>query len=143
MIRVGAGLYGLVENKEYKDQFLKVFSLYAKVLQIKHIDQGCSIGYNNSFVAKKNMTIAILGIGYADGLNPYTKYFTYVNNKKCEFIGKMSMNRIESIIRWLKDNIVENFAIVDDNDIVHRGGDAFAWRMRGAAYADVGGHCRR
>ena len=92
MIRVGAGLYGLVENKKYKDQFLKVFSLYAKVLQIKHIDQGCSIGYNNSFVAKKNMTIAILGIGYADGLNFYTKYFTYVNNKKCEFIGKMSMN---------------------------------------------------
>ena len=38
------------------------------------------------------MTIAILGIGYADGLNFYTKYFTSVNNKKCEFIGKMSMN---------------------------------------------------
>ena len=38
------------------------------------------------------MTIAILGIGYADGLNPYTKYFTNINNKKCEFIGKMSMN---------------------------------------------------
>ena len=38
------------------------------------------------------MTIAILGIGYADGLISYTKYFTNVNNKKCEFIGRMSMN---------------------------------------------------
>ena len=29
-------------------------------------------------------------------------------------IGKMSMDRVESIMRWLKQDVVENFAILDD-----------------------------
>ncbi|HRI01232.1 MAG TPA: alanine racemase C-terminal domain-containing protein, partial [Saprospiraceae bacterium] len=46
----------------------KVHTLKARISQIKIIQAGESVSYNRSFVADKEMKIAILSIGYADGL---------------------------------------------------------------------------
>ena len=51
-------------------------------------------------------------------------------------VGKMSMCRIESIIRWLNDNIVENFAIADDNDIYPYDGQYGSWLTKNLVLID-------
>ena len=69
-------------------------SVYAKILQVKNIKKGDTVGYGCEFVAEKDMKIAVLGIGYAFGLFKNfkdNKYWTWINGQKCNFIGKISM----------------------------------------------------
>ena len=64
MIRVGFGIY----NGVFNNQLNHIGQLYSHISQIKTINKGESIGYNRSFIASKKMKIAILPLGYADGL---------------------------------------------------------------------------
>lgn len=65
MVRLGIGLYGY---DPYNAGNLKVVStLKTTVSQLKKVKKGESIGYGRSFFADKDMDIAIIAIGYADG----------------------------------------------------------------------------
>ncbi len=91
--RIGKALYGVDprgKNKELKP----VLSLQTKVVQIKTLKKGDPIGYNATFVAKKKITIAVLPIGYADGLDRRLSNngYTLVNTKVCPIVGRVSMN---------------------------------------------------
>lgn len=68
MVRLGIGLYG-IGGTELQKKLQNVSTLKTTISQIKNIVQGESIGYNRSFIAKNNMKIATVAIGYADGLN--------------------------------------------------------------------------
>lgn len=50
------------------------FSLYTEIMSIKNVEKKEVIGYGAYFKAIKNMTIAILPIGYADGMKKSLKY---------------------------------------------------------------------
>lgn len=63
MVRCGIGLFGLSSVKGKS-----TLKLTAKISSIKNINQGESVGYNRSFKAKHDTTIAVVPIGYADGL---------------------------------------------------------------------------
>lgn len=68
MVRLGIGLYGVGLGAEIQ-QYLEVASTLKTVIsQIKMVPQGATIGYGRRGVAKKNMQLATLAIGYADGL---------------------------------------------------------------------------
>jgi Alr-MurF fusion protein len=67
MVRLGIGLHGIGADAVESAQLIPATSLRSPVAQIKRIAAGRSIGYGRSFIAEKEMTIAILPIGYADG----------------------------------------------------------------------------
>jgi len=69
MVRLGIGLYGISSNKEEQKHLQPVGILKSIISQIKDIPKNDSIGYGRKAIAKKNMRIAIIPIGYADGLN--------------------------------------------------------------------------
>ncbi len=69
MVRLGIGLYGIGANETEQLQLKNVSTLKTIISQIKVIPAGDSIGYNRNFFANKEMTIATVPIGYADGLN--------------------------------------------------------------------------
>lgn len=69
MVRLGIGLYGIGANAEEQAHLKNVSTLKTTVSQIKEIPAGESIGYSRKFVAKKDMRIATVPIGYADGLS--------------------------------------------------------------------------
>ncbi len=69
MVRLGIGLYGISSEKEEQKLLQNVGILKTIVSQIKNIPKGESIGYGRKAIAVKNMKIAIVPIGYADGLN--------------------------------------------------------------------------
>ncbi len=66
LARCGIALYGYPPVKT-EDKFLPVMSVFAKVISLRQIEAGDSVSYGRTFVAKDEMTIATIAIGYADG----------------------------------------------------------------------------
>ncbi len=69
MVRVGIGLYGISPNPEEQELLENVSTLRSVISQIKHVNAEDTVGYNRRYKAKKDITIAVVPIGYADGLS--------------------------------------------------------------------------
>lgn len=96
VMRLGIGLYGVTTKQDdsIKDQLYPALSIHTKLTSIKRLKSGDHVGYNNTFTATENMTIATIPIGYSEGLhrNLSNKGFVYVKDKPCPIIGRISMN---------------------------------------------------
>ena len=99
MIRPGISLYGGYNrkfNNKIKIKIKHVINLKGKILQIKDVNKNEYIGYNQTYKTYKKIKIAIIGIGYADGISRllsnngklYYKDFSY------NIIGRISMDSI-------------------------------------------------
>lgn len=69
MVRLGIGLYGIDPSGKLSNSLEPVFTLKTHISQIKHIKAHESIGYSRRSVDGRARTIAVLELGYADGLN--------------------------------------------------------------------------
>jgi len=67
MVRLGIGLYGV--SPACQHELRNVATLKTTISQIRTVGTGETIGYGRRGKAHKPLTIAILPIGYADGLN--------------------------------------------------------------------------
>jgi alanine racemase len=67
MVRLGIGLYGIDSTQQLQSRLQNVSTLKSTISQIKKISSGETIGYGRAGIADKDMTIATVGIGYADG----------------------------------------------------------------------------
>lgn len=67
MVRLGIGLYGVSSTNQTMLQ--NVSTLKTQVIQVKHLKQGETVGYNRRGEVTKPSTIATIPIGYADGLD--------------------------------------------------------------------------
>ena len=104
MIRPGIGIYGGHNNNlKLKKKIKPVVKLKAKILQIKQINKNEYVGYNQTYRSKKKIWIAIIGIGYGDGLKRILSNNgnVYLKNKSFNIIGRISM---DSIIIDIKNN---------------------------------------
>lgn len=93
MVRLGISLYGITFNEN--ENLENVSTLKSIVSQIKEIKAGETIGYNRTGRAEKDMTIAIVPVGYADGLNRKLsngKGKLYINGKPAPIIGNVCMD---------------------------------------------------
>ena len=67
--RVGLALYGAAEGTAARSLGLRpVLSLRARVASVRDVAKGESVGYDRAFTARRKSRIAVLPIGYADGL---------------------------------------------------------------------------
>ena len=70
-IRVGIALYGVLsspnDDTNLKLDLRPVFSLKSRVVSIRQVNKGDSVGYGRDFVAERDSRIAIIPIGYGDG----------------------------------------------------------------------------
>lgn len=69
MVRLGIGLYGVSSMPMERSHLLRVSRLTTRISQLRNIPAGESVGYSRAFVATKNMRIATLPVGYADGID--------------------------------------------------------------------------
>ncbi len=98
MVRVGLSMYGysplakIDKNLSLKPAlFLKV-----KVAFIRIIDQGVSVSYGGKFVSTRKTKLAVLSIGYADGVprNLSGKINVIHNNKLYPQVGSITMDQM-------------------------------------------------
>lgn len=66
-VRIGSGIQGRVLLK--KEKFKKVGTFKTVIQEIKELPKGYNISYNNTYKTKRNTKIAIISVGYIDGLN--------------------------------------------------------------------------
>ena len=95
MVRLGIGLYGFGNDGIETAKLKNVCNLKTKISQIQHIAIGETVSYNRRFTAKKSTKIAILPIGYADGLNRNLGNglsFVFVNSQKVSIVGTICMD---------------------------------------------------
>mgnify|MGYP003992511047 CR=1 FL=1 len=70
-----------------------VLSWKTRIAQMKDVPAGDSIGYGLSFVAPRNMRIAVLPVGYYDGLRRgYSKGEVLLRGQRCPLVGTICMN---------------------------------------------------
>jgi len=93
MVRLGIGLYGVSGNANVSLQ--SVLSLKTYISQIKTVTTGEPVGYGLSYLAPHTIKIAIIAIGYADGLDRrYSNGGAYVliDNQLAPVIGNVCMD---------------------------------------------------
>jgi len=69
MVRLGIGLYGVNPTSESFNQLQPAATLKTVISQIKKVKPGDSVGYGRRGVAERELTLATIAIGYADGFS--------------------------------------------------------------------------
>ncbi len=93
MVRPGIGLYGIGDLPEMHLQHVTTFK--SVISQIKDLKKGESVGYNRSVMLRRKTRMAIVPVGYADGLDRRLgngKGYMLVNGKKAPTLGTISMD---------------------------------------------------
>ncbi|MCD7937246.1 MAG: bifunctional UDP-N-acetylmuramoyl-tripeptide:D-alanyl-D-alanine ligase/alanine racemase [Tannerellaceae bacterium] len=93
MVRLGIGLYGI----SCRDHALlkNVSTLRTVILQIQEVPAGDSVGYSRRMFVDRDSRIAVLPIGYADGLNRHLGNRhgeVWINGHRCPIIGNICMD---------------------------------------------------
>lgn len=95
-VRIGSAFLGRV-SVENNIGLKRIGVLKSNVVDIKNIDKGTPIGYSNSVVAKRNIKIAVVPIGYSDGFN------VEISNDTFKFVDKLRILK-NSIRNLFRDN---------------------------------------
>lgn len=111
MVRPGAALYGVNPTPEADNPMQPVVDLKARIVQIRTIERGDSVGYGGTWTARRPTKLAIIAVGYADGYfraassNDGTRGAeVIVAGKRCPVAGRVSMDLIAIDITDLPPN---------------------------------------
>lgn len=96
MVRPGIGLYGGNPFAKLPNPFAEVVHLKGKILQVREIDRGESVGYGATHRAHGPARIAIAGAGYADGYGRGfdNRGFAVLNGIEVPVVGRVSMGSV-------------------------------------------------
>ena len=97
MVRLGVGLYGVAISNKNQKKLRNVTSLHSLVVQLKKVYKGESVGYSRNFIANFDMEIAIVPVGYADGLDRRLGNGlgqVYVSGERRPIVGNVCMDLI-------------------------------------------------
>ncbi len=98
-VRPGIMLYGATPfaDRSVADLDLKpVMTFTAEVIALNDIQAGEHVGYGSTFTAEKDMTLAIVSIGYGDGYPrafPKQNYVA-INGQQVRLVGRVAMDMI-------------------------------------------------
>ena len=94
--RLGIGLFGVLNNEEdcrkYRRVLHPVLSLHARIASVRSLRAGEYAGYAMAYQAEKDETIAVISIGYGDGLpRDFSRHGAYVlvRGMKARLIGRI------------------------------------------------------
>ncbi len=98
LARLGIILYGLKPDyaNQLPDGICPALQWKSVIALIKTIHAGETIGYGRTFRAKKNMRIATIPTGYADGYNRLlsNRGFVLIHGKKAPIVGRICMDQL-------------------------------------------------
>jgi len=111
LVRPGAALYGVNPTPEADNPMQPVAELKARIVQIRNVERGETVGYRGAWTTRRPTKLAIVAAGYADG------YFraasasdgtrggeVVVAGKRCPVAGRVSMDLIAIDITDLPAN---------------------------------------
>lgn len=96
-VRAGLVMYGHRPNTEYPlpEGIKSVFSMKAVISQIKTIHPGDTVSYGRTFTADRDIRLALIPCGYADGFNRRLsgQWSVMIRGKKAPVCGRICMDQ--------------------------------------------------
>lgn len=97
-VRPGIILYGLSPSNEmhHKLDLQPAMELKTKIVYIKQVPRGTSVSYGSTYTTTKNVYLATLPIGYADGYSRHlsNKAPVLINGIRRKVVGRVCMDQI-------------------------------------------------
>jgi alanine racemase len=98
MVRVGLGLYGLypAPHLRHTCHLKPLMQIKARVTQVKTIEAGTGVSYGYRFIADRPLRIAVVGIGYADGVPRLlsSKMQVLIRGQQVRQLGAITMDQM-------------------------------------------------
>jgi alanine racemase len=94
LCRPGAALYGISPVPEQPNPMTQVVELKARILQVRAIDGGESVGYGATYRASRRERLVTVGVGYADGYlrSLSNRGHGYIRDIRMPLVGRVSMD---------------------------------------------------
>lgn len=101
LIRLGIGMYGYSpfgphtkEGRRQRKHLRPALTLTSTIASIKNLNPGEQVGYGGTHTAKQKERIAILPLGYNEGISRLhsNRGEVMINNTSCPIVGNVSMN---------------------------------------------------
>jgi alanine racemase len=113
MARPGAALYGINPTPGRTNPMRNVVELTGRILQVRKLSQGETVGYGAGWTARRGSRIAVVALGYADGLlragsgiGGKSGGAVIIAAKRCPIVGQISMDLTCVDITDLADGVV-------------------------------------
>jgi alanine racemase len=113
LARPGAALYGVNPTPGRPNPMKSVVELTGRIVQIRNVARDQTIGYGATWTARRNCRIAVVALGYADGLlragsasDEHPGGSAIVAGKKCPIAGRISMDLITLDISDVADSAI-------------------------------------
>jgi alanine racemase len=106
IVRAGIMLYGISPLPEFSQLLNPVMTWKTRVCLVRDVPKGSSISYGRTFIAPRNMRVATLSAGYADG---YPWHLSnrgagvLVRGKRCPLLGRVTMDLMVIDVSELAD----------------------------------------
>src|ERR1700722_15333405 len=111
--RPGAALYGVNPTPGKPNPMQSVLELTGRILQIRNVGANETVGYGATWTAKRPTRIAVVALGYADGLvragggsDERPGGAAIVAGKRCPIVGRISMDLVCLDVTDLPDGAV-------------------------------------
>ncbi len=120
LVRPGLILYGLCPAPHLQSaiDLQSVLSVRARITQVKSITAGTGVSYGYRFIAERDMQIAVVEIGYADGIprRLSDRMQAIVRGRLVPQIGSITMDRIMLDVSQIPDLQVGEIATILGTD---------------------------
>jgi len=97
VVRAGVMLYGISPLPEFQKLLKPVMTWKTRIGLVRDLPKGSSISYGRTFITPREMRVATLSAGYADG---YPRHLSnrdttvLVHGKRCSLLGRVTMDLI-------------------------------------------------
>lgn len=95
MVRTGLALYGYAPQRGFGAELRPVLTWKTRVTSVRTIEPGAKAGYGGTFTAQRTTRLALLPVGYADGLNRLlsNRGSVLVGGQRAPVAGRVSMDQ--------------------------------------------------
>ena len=106
IVRAGIILYGISPLPEFRELVKPVMTWKTRICLVRDVPKGSSISYGRTFITPRNMRVATLSAGYADGYPWHLSNrgaAVLVRGKRCPLLGRVTMDLIVIDVSGLDD----------------------------------------
>ncbi len=122
-VRAGVVLYGVLssvdDDVKVEIDMRPVLSLKTRVALVRDVARGESVGYGRAFVAERDSKIAILPIGYCDGVPRVLSgggSYALIKNSKAPIVGRICMDQMAVDVTDMENVSAGDVALLIEDD---------------------------
>jgi alanine racemase len=115
LVRPGAALYGVNPQLGRANPMRQVVRLSAKILQVREIDRGESVGYGAAHLMETAGRVATVAVGYADGWLRSLSHrgCGFLAGKRVPLLGRVSMDLVSFDVSAVDPALVHPGATIE------------------------------